>query len=42
MLIFVQNKKWAIELNKELVYEGIKVDAIHGGKPKETWDEIVK
>lgn len=41
MLIFVQNKHRAIELHKELVYEGIKVDSIHGGKPKETRDEIV-
>jgi len=42
MLIFVQNKKRAIELHNELVYEGIKVDSIHGGKPKENWDDIIK
>ncbi len=42
MLIFVQNKKRAVELNAELVYEGVKVEAIHGGVLKETRDDIVK
>jgi ATP-dependent RNA helicase DDX52/ROK1 len=40
-LIFVQNKTRGIELYHELIYEGVKVNVIHGDRIKEDRDDIV-
>eukprot|EP00298_Acanthocystis_sp_HF-20_P013271 c20276_g1_i1.p1 GENE.c20276_g1_i1~~c20276_g1_i1.p1 ORF type:complete len:364 (+),score=154.26 c20276_g1_i1:68-1159(+) len=42
ILIFLQTKERAQELFKELVYDGINVDAIHADKSIAQRDEIVK
>ena len=42
MLIFVQSKHRAKELNHELKYDGINVDMIHGDKKKHKRDEIMQ
>lgn len=42
MLVFVQDKKRALDLYHELVYEGVSVNVIHGDRIKEQRDEIVK
>lgn len=41
-LIFVQSIDRAEELYKTLVLDGIKVDAVHGGKAKTKRDEAIK
>lgn len=41
MLIFVQNKFRAKELQKELMYEGIPLQAIHSDLPKTVRDEVI-
>ena len=41
MLVFVQNKHRALDLYKELIYEGISVNVIHGDRIKVQRDEIV-
>ena len=42
MLIFVQSKARAKELYKELIFDGVNVNVIHGDKPKRERDEIIK
>lgn len=42
VLIFVQSKNRAKELFKELIFDGINVNTIHGDKPKHVRDEIIK
>ena len=41
MLVFVQNKQRALDLYKELIYEGVTVNVIHGDRIKIQRDEIV-
>ena len=42
MLIFVQSKQRAKELYKELIFDGVNVNVIHGDKKKHERDEIIK
>lgn len=42
MLIFVQSKTRAKELYKELIFDGVNVNVIHGDKSKIERDEIIK
>lgn len=42
MLIFVQSKTRAKELYKELIFDGVNVNVIHGDKGKIERDEIIK
>lgn len=42
MLIFVQSKTRAKELYKELIFDGVNVNVIHGDKSKLERDEIIK
>ena len=42
MLIFVQSKHRAKQLNKELKFDGVNVDVIHADCKKEDRDEIIK
>jgi len=41
-LIFVQSKERAKELYQELIYDGIKVDAIHSERTQTQRDQIIK
>lgn len=42
LLIFVQSKTRAKELYKELIFDGVNVNVIHGDKSKIERDEIIK
>jgi len=42
MLVFVQSKSRAQDLYKEMIFDGVNVNVIHGDKPKHERDEIIK
>jgi ATP-dependent RNA helicase DDX52/ROK1 len=42
VLIFVQSKSRAKDLFKEMVYDGLNVQTIHGDKPKHARDDIIR
>ncbi len=42
MLVFVQSKQRAQELYKELIFDNVSVNVIHGDKKKHERDEIIK
>ena len=42
VLVFVQSKARAIELFRELVYDGINVDMIHADRTKQQRDQVIK
>lgn len=42
VLLFLQNKERAKELYRELVYEGINIDVIHGDRTQQQREDVIK